>query len=108
MILEKTQFQYLVLFTIVVSLFSLQQILPVIYLKYYYWIISFAIILFGLLMVTLNINEAISERNGLKKSFSKWLSFVIYVFSSLVGFIVVALGIYFLLVLAGLINAPII
>lgn len=106
----KPMIQYFLLFTVLISLFSLQQLVPQIYLMYYYWIIAFTVILFGLTMAMLNLNEVTYEWNGLKnkKSFSNWLILVVYFFNSLVGFIVISLGVYFLLVLSGVISAPII
>lgn len=64
--------------------------------------------MFGLSMVMINLGETLYEWGTVKKNFNSWFTLVIHIFGSVIGFVVISLGIYFALILAKVINAPIV
>lgn len=110
---QKSNNEYMILLTIIIGLFSSQNIIPQYYKVYFYWILSVSILLFGLSIINLNADELIYTWKGLRdnrKSVSKFKrisSIIFYLFTGLIGIIIIILGGYLMLILSGVLPNPI-
>ena len=109
---QKSNNQYMILLTIIISIFSSQSVIPDKYKIYSYWILGITITLFGLSMISLNVDELVYSWKGLRDKrikvtpFRKISVLIIYFFQAFVGLVIIFLGGYLLLILAGLFTHP--
>lgn len=109
---QKSNNQYMILLTLIIAVFSSQNVIPDKYKIYSYGLLAFLITFFGLSIVSLNADELVYNWKGLRDKRIKVTKFrrisvlITYFFQVFIGLVVMFLGSYLFLVLVGVFPNP--
>ncbi len=103
---------YMILLTLIIAMVFFLNSIPNQLKIYVLWILGFLISFFGLSVISLNADELVYTWKGLRderkkvSKFKRITSLIVYLFIALMGFIIILIGLYLLLVLSGILPNP--